>query len=76
MTEQECVDQVIKWERQFGWTGTYLTRQDAESVMERDLTDTEWETVRTSYHWTDIGEELADLAMGWIADTLNLVGIE
>lgn len=51
LTEVEALGIVRDLSSRFGWTLTLLTRADAESYADRDLTDEEWDRLRRSKGW-------------------------
>lgn len=64
--------------QRFGWSGTVMTRADAESIAERDLTEQEWEEVRNQKPWTDAGSIWNEDGITWecIRAALENAGIE
>jgi len=61
----------------FGWAGTIMTRNDAEVQAGRDLTDEEWEAVRHTKPWRDMGSIWLELD-GWepVTMALDAAGVE
>lgn len=35
----------------FGFAGTYFVREDVDSVVDREITDEEWDKVQDSWFW-------------------------
>lgn len=63
--------------RRFGWAGTFSTRGDAESILERELTDEEWLEVQRSYAWRKAGEIWNESGITWdtITEALSEAGL-
>lgn len=61
----------------FGWAGTVMMRADVESIADRELTDDEWEEVRSTKSWRDMGSTWLELG-GWepVRVALEEAGIE
>lgn len=53
--ESEAIQLFHYLRDRFGWAGTFMTRNDAESVLGRDMTDDEWIKVQDTYAWSHMG---------------------
>ena len=51
--EQDALGLLAYLIDRFGWSGTVMTRLDAESEAGRPLTDREWDEVRNTKAWRD-----------------------
>jgi hypothetical protein len=51
--EGEAINLFHYLRERFGWTGTFMTREDVETVAERKLTDEEWKRVEDTKPWRD-----------------------
>lgn len=61
----------------YGWVGTYFGRGDVECVIDRELTDAEWDTVRASGGGAVIQDAMVDAAwdaLGMMVPALDLDG--
>jgi hypothetical protein len=74
LTQSEGFAILRQLEATLGWTGTVATRGDAESVMGREFTDDEWNTLRETKAWrTYIPDAMWDAASEMIADVTHRV---
>jgi hypothetical protein len=75
--EQEALNRCVWAQDKFGWTGVMMTRDDASSALGRDLTDEEWDKVRTSHYWRDMGSVLLESGL-WelVEDALSDAGVQ
>ena len=75
--EQKAINILHYLMERFGWAGTIMTREDAETQAGRDLTDEEWGTVRHTKPWRDMGSIWLELD-GWepVTMALDAAGIE
>jgi hypothetical protein len=53
LTEEQALGLLYKLGNHFGWTYAVKTRGDAEEVLERKLTEEEWERTRDAKWWRD-----------------------
>jgi ribosomal protein L37AE/L43A len=53
LTEEQALDLLSMLAGHFGWTYAVKTRTDAEEVLERRLTEEEWERVSYAKWWRD-----------------------
>lgn len=51
MTQDEAMELTRTLAEKFGFVGTYFTREDAESRIDRAMTDDEWARLRESRAW-------------------------
>ena len=51
LTENEALQLFSSLRKKFGWAGTVILREDAESVLGRAMTDAEWRKVRQNNAW-------------------------
>lgn len=52
--EDEAINLFHHLRNRFGWSGTFMTRADAEEHAGRSLSDEEWGRVWGSKHWNDM----------------------
>lgn len=51
VTQAQAMDLIRTFFNEFGFVGTYFTREDAESRIERPMADAEWERLRSTRAW-------------------------
>jgi hypothetical protein len=55
ITEDQAVQLYFRLALQFGWGGTFFTREDAESTWDIEangpFTDEVWEAIRLTWYW-------------------------
>lgn len=54
----------------FGWAGTVMTREDAETAAGRGLTDREWDDVTHTWYWRKAAQTWNEIGVTW--DTVEL----
>lgn len=61
----------------FGWSGTVMTRKDAESIADRELTEDEWDEVRNTKVWRDAPGLWNESGVTWdgVAEALREAGV-
>jgi hypothetical protein len=68
LEEDDAFTLLRQIENQFGWSVTVVTRADAEAILDRDLTDDQWNTLRFSPVW---GKVLPETMFAAANDVLN-----
>ena len=61
----------------FGWSGTVMTRADAETEAGRELTDDEWAAVNDTKSWSDAGSVWNEDGITWetVREALHQAGV-
>lgn len=62
--EQEAIELCLWLQSRYDWTGVTFTRQDVETVVERKLSDEEWESVTATKPWRDTASIILEVG-GW-----------
>ena len=73
--EEEARELFLHLSKRFGWTGAIYTREDAEAVLERDMTDEEWEGLSRTGMWIHLPARLLAGTWGAIEFALDDAGI-
>lgn len=72
VTQAQAMDLIRTFFNEFGFVGTYFTREDAESRIERQMTDAEWERLRSTRAWRrDIEEAMVECSWDYIEFALE-----
>lgn len=76
--EQEAMRLLHYLMDRFGWSGTVMTREDAESEAGRELTDREWDEVRNTKSWRDAPSIWNEDGITWesVRQALDAAGVE
>jgi hypothetical protein len=60
----------------YGYVGTYFQRGDVDSVLDRVITDEEWDKVQDSWYWyRGIPDSMADRGYDLVREAVNEVGL-
>jgi len=50
--ESEALDTIVQIEQKFGWVSVLVDRETVEYSLNIELTDDQWDRLRTSRQWT------------------------
>jgi predicted HD phosphohydrolase len=76
MTEEQGMDTIRNIFLKFGFVGTYFNREDADSLIDRKMTDVEWERLCDTRAWRKgIEETMIEHAWDLIEFALDEAGV-
>lgn len=81
LTESEALDLQDYFSRKFGWVGITYSREDASDIWHNEyaddgndtvLSDEEWDALRTSRAWGNLGNDLSEDAYDLVREAVSV----